>query len=240
MSHDDLHVVLNQDDGEAELAMETCNGRTKIRRLVRIHARGGLVQQQQGKLRREGAGELDFALVAIRKARHQVVGAIPQAAPPATSRESRLPRARRMETAASWVRNRRHGAYAGRRRHCRSPAGRGRGGCSGRFAPCRATHSAPGRLPATSWPRKTMRPPLGLKTPVEGSLMLQTVRLVSRCNIYDKVIGADAPTPATCGFVQFLCSNDGSLTSTRSCASWAASRARAGDGRQWLHRRGPG
>ena len=40
--------------------METCNGHTKICRLVRIHARGGLVQQQQGRLRREGAGELDL------------------------------------------------------------------------------------------------------------------------------------------------------------------------------------
>ena len=44
-----------------------------------FYARGGLVQQQEGRLRREGAGELDFALVAIRKARHQVVGAVPQA-----------------------------------------------------------------------------------------------------------------------------------------------------------------
>ena len=64
-AHDDLHVVLDEEHGQALLLPELGDELGERRGLLRVHARGGLVEQEQLRLGRERAGDLEPALVAV-------------------------------------------------------------------------------------------------------------------------------------------------------------------------------
>src|SRR5262245_35646755 len=74
-AHHDLHVVLDHDDGDlpGELAHE--GGRAL--RLVGAHARGGLVEEEELRVRGERDADLEVALLAVRQlgAAHVALGA---------------------------------------------------------------------------------------------------------------------------------------------------------------------
>ena len=64
-AHDDLHVVLDQQDRHRPLLAEPGEEVGERGRLLRVHAGGRLVEQEQLRLRRERARELEPALVAV-------------------------------------------------------------------------------------------------------------------------------------------------------------------------------
>src|SRR6185295_14410666 len=64
---DHRHVVLGEDAGQAELARHAVHQADRFEALLRRHARGGLVEQQQARLAGEGDGELQPFLVAVRQ-----------------------------------------------------------------------------------------------------------------------------------------------------------------------------
>src|SRR4051794_7151948 len=66
-AHHDLHVVLDQKDRESALVAELLHERSELRRLLRVHAGGGLVEQQHLRVGRERARDLEPALVAVRQ-----------------------------------------------------------------------------------------------------------------------------------------------------------------------------
>ena len=71
--HDDAHVVLDEQDREAEVTPEPIDETGHGRRLVRVHPRGRLVEQQQGRLAREGARQLEATLVAVGQVLRQLI-----------------------------------------------------------------------------------------------------------------------------------------------------------------------
>ena len=77
--HDQRDVVV--DDQEAEVFGLRQGGEQgeQALRLGLVHAGGGLVEQKEGRRRRERAGDLDAALVAIAEAAGEVVGAAGEA-----------------------------------------------------------------------------------------------------------------------------------------------------------------
>ncbi len=76
-SHDHLHVVLDEQDREIQLVAEMLDELGHLGRLAGVHAGGGLVQQQQLRLARQRARQLEPALVAVR----QVLGPVLLVAP---------------------------------------------------------------------------------------------------------------------------------------------------------------
>jgi hypothetical protein len=66
-AHDDAHVMLDEQHGEPLLLAQPADERREVRRLLRVHARRRLVEQEQLRLRRERARDLEAALVAVRE-----------------------------------------------------------------------------------------------------------------------------------------------------------------------------
>ena len=66
--HDHAHVVLDEGDRGAELVAHVEDEAAHVLLLLDVHARHGLVEQEEGRLRRERAGQLDPLLQAIRQA----------------------------------------------------------------------------------------------------------------------------------------------------------------------------
>src|SRR5919198_2449368 len=58
-AHDEVNVVFDDEDGELELGAEAPDERRQPLHLLVVEAAGGLVEEQQSRPRREGAGELD-------------------------------------------------------------------------------------------------------------------------------------------------------------------------------------
>src|SRR3546814_9976760 len=57
------HLVGDEDDGEAELAVDVAEQRQDLPRRLRIERRGRLVAEQDGGLRRQRAGDADALLL---------------------------------------------------------------------------------------------------------------------------------------------------------------------------------
>src|SRR5688572_12132710 len=72
-SHDHLHVVLDEEDGDLLLVAQPPHELRELLGLLRVHAGRRLVEQQQLRVRRERAGDLHPALVAVRQERRGVV-----------------------------------------------------------------------------------------------------------------------------------------------------------------------
>ena len=64
-AHDDLHVVLDQQDRQLALVAQLPHELRELRRLLRVHAGGRLVEQQQLGLGRQRPRDLHPALVAV-------------------------------------------------------------------------------------------------------------------------------------------------------------------------------
>ena len=64
-AHDDFHVVLDEEDGQVEIATQAVDEAGHLRRLLRIHPRGWLVEEEQLGLAGEGPRDLQAALVAV-------------------------------------------------------------------------------------------------------------------------------------------------------------------------------
>ena len=67
-------VVLDQQDGGAALALHGAEHRRHLRRLVDVETRGRLVRQQDLRLGRQGAGQLDQPAVPEAERVHRRVG----------------------------------------------------------------------------------------------------------------------------------------------------------------------
>ena len=63
-THDDLHVVLDQQDGDATVA-DLAHEVAQTVLLDRVHPGGRLVEQQELRLRTQGAGDLEATLVSV-------------------------------------------------------------------------------------------------------------------------------------------------------------------------------
>ncbi len=74
--HHQTHVVLDEQDREA-LYQKTADERAKRGGLCRVHAGGRLVQDQEARLRRESASDLESSLIAVRQLTGQGVRASP-------------------------------------------------------------------------------------------------------------------------------------------------------------------
>ncbi len=64
-THDHLHVVLDEEDGQAELGAETRDELHQVLRLLGVHARRGLVEEQQLRAGGKRARDLEAPLVAV-------------------------------------------------------------------------------------------------------------------------------------------------------------------------------
>ena len=71
--HDDLHVVLDEQDRDAELVAQALHEAREVRGLLRVHPGGRLVEQQQLGLGRQRPRDLDAALVAVGEVRGELV-----------------------------------------------------------------------------------------------------------------------------------------------------------------------
>ena len=75
---DDAHVVLDQHDGVAAVAMQAPDQLRDLVGLLVAHAGGRLVEQQQMRLQRQRHRDLGGALVAMRELADQPVGLVLQ------------------------------------------------------------------------------------------------------------------------------------------------------------------
>ena len=71
-AHDQLDVVLDQQDGDARVA-DAADAVHEVLALGRVHAGGGLVEQQQARLGGQRAGDLDQPLLAVGQAGGRLV-----------------------------------------------------------------------------------------------------------------------------------------------------------------------
>jgi hypothetical protein len=75
-SHDDLHVVLHEDDGQG--VREAPDELRRLPRFLGAHPRGGLVEQQQLGIGGEGDPDLEIALLAVGEGAGQVMALVRQ------------------------------------------------------------------------------------------------------------------------------------------------------------------
>lgn len=71
--HDKIHVMLDEEDGQAEPVADAADESGQFKRLLRVHASRRLVEQQQLRTGRQRAGNFKPALLAIRQSRRQLV-----------------------------------------------------------------------------------------------------------------------------------------------------------------------
>jgi hypothetical protein len=74
-AHDEVHVVLDQEHGDAGL-LDAANDLAELMRLLRVEAGSRLVEQQQLRLRGKRAGDLEPPLQAVRQALRRLMGAL--------------------------------------------------------------------------------------------------------------------------------------------------------------------
>ena len=144
-AHDDLHVVLDQEHGDVLLVPHPADEVDERGGLLRVHPGGRLVEEEQLRLRRESARDLEPPLVAV--------GSVPDSSScrlgePAVDeqllgacRRSRAPRAGRAACGRSSRRCRPSAGCACRRARSRGRSSGGRAGCSGTCARRRARRS---------------------------------------------------------------------------------------------------
>ena len=72
-AHDHLHVVLDEQDRQLALVAQPAHELGEPLGLLRVHAGGRLVEQQQLRVRRERAGDLHAALVAVGEVDRELV-----------------------------------------------------------------------------------------------------------------------------------------------------------------------
>src|SRR5438874_130715 len=77
-AHHDLHVVFDQEDGDALLS-HLFDESHQVALLLRIGARGRLVEQDQAGIARQGSGDLEPPLVPVRQVARIVVSLLPDA-----------------------------------------------------------------------------------------------------------------------------------------------------------------
>jgi hypothetical protein len=77
--HDHAHVVLDEQDGQAQLGHQAHQELHEAGRLALGHPGGGLVEQQERRLRGQGPSDLEPALVAVGQVAGGLVGAGAQA-----------------------------------------------------------------------------------------------------------------------------------------------------------------
>lgn len=80
--HDDLHVVLDQQDAQSELVLREADQVHQVDFFGGVHPCGGLVEQEKLRLRRERADNLQTALVAVGKRFARTVPMLEQAEDP--------------------------------------------------------------------------------------------------------------------------------------------------------------
>ena len=66
-AHDELHVVLDEQDRELQVVPHLADEADELERLLRVHPGGGLVQEQELGLGGERTGDLEPPLVAVRE-----------------------------------------------------------------------------------------------------------------------------------------------------------------------------
>ena len=71
--HDEIHVVLDEQDGHVELVADAADELGELVRLLRVHAGSRLVEHQELRMRRQRAGDLQPALLAVGQRRRQLV-----------------------------------------------------------------------------------------------------------------------------------------------------------------------
>ena len=60
-------MVLDEEDGQAEVLARFADERGQLVRFLRVHAGGRLIEQEQLRLRGERAGDLEAALLDVYK-----------------------------------------------------------------------------------------------------------------------------------------------------------------------------
>ena len=65
--HDEIHIMLDQDDRDAELLANAANQLRQRRRFLIVHPGGRFIQQNQLRMRRHRARNLQFPLLTVRK-----------------------------------------------------------------------------------------------------------------------------------------------------------------------------
>ena len=78
-AHDDAHVVLDEQNGDAQLIAQPANELGRLRGLARVHARGRLVEQEQLGFTGQRAGNLQPALIAVGQVARQCIALAAQA-----------------------------------------------------------------------------------------------------------------------------------------------------------------
>ena len=71
-------MVLDQEHRQVELVLDLLDELAQLLGLLGVHAGGGLVQQQQGRLRGQGPGDLQLALLAVGQGGGQLVAHVVQ------------------------------------------------------------------------------------------------------------------------------------------------------------------
>ena len=77
--HDQVHVVLNHEHGELEVLLDLADESAQFVRLLRVHARGRLVEQKQRRLRGQRAGRSPAAAVCRRAGGGHLAGHVGKA-----------------------------------------------------------------------------------------------------------------------------------------------------------------
>ena len=71
--HDEVHVVLDHENGQVILVADLHDEVSQLLGLLRVHAGRRLIEEQQLRLRRKCTGDLETALKSVRKARGDII-----------------------------------------------------------------------------------------------------------------------------------------------------------------------
>ena len=142
--HDELHVVLDEEDREAALVAQAAHELRRSGRLLRVHPRRGLVEQEQLGVGGQRAGDLEPALVAVGEVGRHDVEELRRAgrrrrAARAPSRAPRAPPGARAACEDRAEEPRLRARVLADHDSSRPPSSSRTGGCSGRSARRRAT-----------------------------------------------------------------------------------------------------
>ena len=169
-AHHDLHVVLDQQHRQALLGAKLLDELRERHRLLGVHACGRLVEEQQLRLGRERASDLEPPLVAVGEVLREVVLDAPQG--PST-RAARAPRSRALASSLRTLGVLRTAVKTFPfRRECMptstfsSEVMFWKRRMFWKVRPTPRSVNACGGLPVKSSPANTMRPAVGLYTPV--------------------------------------------------------------------------
>ncbi len=134
--HHNIHVMFDHPDGHVKCVVNPANQPDQFFGVSRVEPGGRFVEQQQLRMARQGAGDLQFALGAVREVLREFLGV--------SASDRRLRAVQRLlwrsrPRAAGSVccgarseKSHSRAGSAGRRECCRAPSCRSRGGCSER------------------------------------------------------------------------------------------------------------